>query len=188
MYLNEIFEDYNEDFKFNTEFEDITLENDNRYENELHNLTRVVEETFYEDICNWTGKTSYNQGYFFLPSHVREMINNFCIDFFENNPEESISIQMIDEQICQFKNFDKMKNSDECSTSFFLIKDGIENNDSIKILCGLKEKVTANTEKIAVLKGNVNSSFGLLHKSKKFNKPEPRFKHVSFWKKKRFII
>lgn len=188
MHLREIFRNCieSEEYKFETEFETLFFRNENntRYYNELKNLTRVVKKSFYEDVSKWTGQDGYNQPYFFLPSHVCEQIDNFCIDFFEEEPCGTISIDIIDQLICDFNNSEGSISPENCSSSFFIVKDGIENNDPNEILIGLKEKVTKNTETITVLKGDIGEGFGLFYQSKNFNKPMPKFKHVSFWKKK----
>lgn len=183
MNLCEIFEDYEEGnpYAFETEFETLFFCDDNRYEKNVKDLTRVVKKSFYEDISQLTKDTSYNQSYFFLPSHVCEQIDEILFDFSHNN--NASSIEKINEVICKFKNEDIIKN-DNCSTSFFLVQNGVDNCNSKEISLGLKEKVTRNTEEIAILKGHVDSGVGLLHRSKKYTKPDPRFKHVSFWKNK----
>lgn len=195
MKLCEIFADYKNGvpYKFETEFETLCFNDDNRYANSMNELTRVVRKSFYEEIIKLTENQSFNQGHFFLPTHVCEEIDMIFLDFSENENEEykEYSIEKINELkaaqinalICGFKNQNTYKN-DECSTSFFLVNGGIDNGDSKKILRGLKEKVTKNTEEVAILRGNIDSGIGLLHKSKSFTTPMPKFKHVSFWKKK----
>jgi hypothetical protein len=185
MNLCEIFEDYKDGvpYAFETEFETLHFDDDNRYEKNVKDLTRVVRKSFYESISQLTGVTSYNQSYFFLPSHVCEQIDNFLFDFSHNdNPNES-SIEKINKLICDFKNEGRFSN-DDSSTSFFLVQNGVDNCNSDQVLLGLKDKVTQNTEEISILKGDIEIGVGLLHRSKKYTKPAPKFKHVSFWKNK----
>ncbi|WP_455439330.1 hypothetical protein [Streptococcus salivarius] len=192
MNLKEIFReqypnDELEEFILTTEFEDLSLKNDGRYEVEFEELTRVVPYYFYEDVSKWTGNKCYNQAYFFLPSHVKEAIDNFCCEFFDDNGDGIIDINEIDELIENFHNSESLP-MDKCSTSFFLVKGGVYENEAKNIIRGLNEKVTKNTEPIDVLVGSIDRDFGLFHKSKGFKKPEPKFKHVSFWKKKALLL
>lgn len=185
MKLHEIFEDYRDGvpYAFETEFETLHFDDDNRYEKNVKDLTRVVRNSFYESISELTEDTSYNQSYFFLPSHVCEQIDEFLFDCSHIETSNESFIEKINEVICKFKNEDTIKN-DDCSTSFFLVQNGVDNCNSKEISLGLKERVTRNTEEIAILKGDMVSGVGLLHRSKKYTKPYPRFKHVSFWKNK----
>lgn len=185
MNLYELFKDYREGvpYAFETEFETLHFDDDNRYEKDVKDLTRVVRKSFYESISQLTGNTSYNQSYFFLPSHVCEQIDELLFDCSNNdNPNES-SIEKINELICNFKNGGNF-NNDNSSTSFFLVQNGVDNYNSNQVLLGLKKKVTRNIEEIRILKGDIDNGVGLLHRSKKYTKPDPKFKHVSFWKNK----
>ncbi|MTQ92337.1 hypothetical protein GMC70_06915 [Streptococcus salivarius] len=192
MNLKEIFreqylDDELEEFFLTTEFEDLSLKNDGRYEVEFEELTRVVRNSFYKSVSEWTGNKCYNQGYFFLPSHVQEAIDDFCYEFFDNNENGIIDINEIDKLIENFHNSESLP-MDDCSTSFFLVKGGVYENEAKSIISGLNEKVTKNTEPIDVLVGSIDRGFGLFHRSKGYTKPEPKFKHVSFWKKKALLL
>ena len=185
MKLHEIFEDYRDGvpYAFETEFETLHFDDDNRYEKNVKDLTRVVRNSFYESISQLTEDTSYSQSYFFLPSHVCEQIDEFLFDCsHDGNPNES-SIEKMNELICNFKNKGRFSN-DNSSTSFFLVQNGVDNCNSNQVLLGLKDKVTRNTEEIRILKGDIDIGNGLLHRSKKYTKPAPKFKHISFWKNK----
>lgn len=185
MNLYELFEECRDGvpYAFETEFETLHFDDNNRYEKKVKDLTRVVRNGFYESISQLTGDTSYNQSYFFLPSHVCEQIDEFLFDCsHDDNPNES-SIEKMNELICNFKNEGRFSN-DNSSTSFFLVQNGVDNCDSDQVLLGLKDKVTRNTEEIRILKGDIDIGVGLLHRSKKYTKPDPKFKHVSFWKNK----
>lgn len=178
-------------YEFETEFETLYLSDEKGYFEGINDLTRVVRKSFYEEIIKLTKNKSFNQGYFFLPTHVCEEIDEIFFDFSENEKYDECPIEeinslkaaQINELICKFGNHSITK-SDDCSTSFFLVRGGIDNWDSKEILLGLKEKVTNNTEPVAILRGNIDSGIGLLRKSKSFTAPKPKFKHVSFWKKK----
>lgn len=178
-------------YEFETEFETLYLSDEKGYFEGINDLTRVVRKSFYEEIIKLTKNKSFNQGYFFLPTHVCEEIDEIFFDFSENEKYDECPIEeinslkaaQINELICKFGNHGITK-SDDCSTSFFLVRGGIDNWDSKEILLGLKEKVTNNTEPVAILRGNIDSGIGLLRKSKSFTAPKPKFKHVSFWKKK----
>lgn len=185
MKLHEIFEDYRDGvpYAFETEFETLHFDDDNRYEKNVKDLTRVVRNSFYESISELTEDTSYNQSYFFLPSHVCEQIDEFLFDCSHNDNSNESFIEKINERICNFKNEGRFSN-DNSSTSFFLVQNGVDNCSSTQVLLGLKDKVTRNTEEIRILKGDIGVGNGLLHRSKKYTKPDPKFKHVSFWKDK----
>lgn len=193
MKLCEIFDDYEngELYEFETEFETLYLSDKSGYLDSINDVTRVVQKNFFEEIIKLTNNQSFNQGYFFLPTHVRDEIDEILFDFSENEKYDewpieeinSLKAAQINELICKFEN-NSISKSDECSTSFFLVRGGIDNWDSKEILLGLKEKVTNNTEPVAILRGDIDSGIGLLRKSKSFTAPMPKFKHVSFWKKK----
>lgn len=194
MKLCEIFDDYKncESYEFETEFETLYLSDQNDYLDSVNDVTRVVQKNFFEEIVKLTNNQSFKQGYFFLPTHVRDAIDEILFDFSENEEYDECSIEKINslkakkinELICNFENNNSISENDKCSTSFFLVRRGIDNWDSKEILLGLKEKVTNNTEPVAILRGNIDRGIGLLRKSKSFTKPKPKFKHVSFWKKK----
>lgn len=193
MKLCDIFNGFKngDSYEFETEFETLYLSDENGYFEGINDLTRVVRKSFYEEIIELTKNKSFNQGYFFLPTHVCEEIDEIFFDFSENKKYDEYSIEeineikaaQINELICKFENHSITK-SDKCSTSFFLVRSGINNWDSEEILLGLKKKVTNNTEQVAILRGNIDSGIGLLRKSDSFTAPHPKFKHVSFWKKK----
>ena len=193
MKLCEIFADYKNGvpYEFETEFETLCFNDDDRYANSMNDLTRVVTKCSFDEIVNLTNNDTFNQGYFFLPTHVCEEIDEIFLEFSENEkynglPAKEINelkAKKINDLICNFKNPD-VDDIDDCSTSFFLVQHGIDNYDSAEILLGLKERLSKNTEKVAILRGNIYNGNGLLHKSKKFKNPRPRFKHISFWKKK----
>ncbi|CKJ00929.1 hypothetical protein RLC89_10310 [Streptococcus pneumoniae] len=102
MNLYELFENCREgvSYAFDTEFETLYFDDDDRYEKKVKDLTRVVRNSFYESVSQLTEDTSYNQSYFFIPSHVCEQIDEFLCDCFHNdNPNES-SIEKMNELIC----------------------------------------------------------------------------------------
>lgn len=193
MQLCDIFNDYKNGvpYKFETEFETLYFNDDNRYEDSMNDLTRVVTKYSFDEIVKLTNNDTFNQGYFFLPTHVCEKIDEIFFEFSENKEYNGrsakeineLKAKKINELICNFKN-PYIDDNDKSSTSFFIVQSDIDNCDSAEILLSLKERVSKNTEELAILRGNICNGNGLLRKSQKFKKPDPKCKHISFWKKK----
>lgn len=130
MKLCEIFDDYKngELYEFETEFETLCLSDKNGYLDSINDVTRVVQKNFFEEIIKLTNNQSFNQGYFFLPTHVRDEIDEILFDFSENEKYDECPIEeinslkaaQINELICKFEN-NSISESDKCSTSFFLL-------------------------------------------------------------------
>lgn len=85
MKLCDIFNDYKNGvpYKFETEFETLYFNDDNRYEDSMNDLTRVVTKYSFDEIVKLTNNDTFNQGYFFLPTHVCEKIDEIFFEFSE---------------------------------------------------------------------------------------------------------
>ena len=173
MKLCDIFNDYKNGvpYKFETEFETLYFNDDNRYEDSMNDLTRVVTKYSFDEIVKLTNNDTFNQGY---NGRSAKEINE-------------LKAKKINELICNFKN-PYVDDNDKSSTSFFIVQSDIDNCDSAEILLSLKERVSKNTEELAILRGNICNGNGLLRKSQKFKKPDPKCKHISFWKKKQDVL